>query len=97
MYQGYYPVFKLNMENSFMPHPLVDQLRFTRSEFMRAVKGISDEDAHIIPRYMDEPEKYHRNQPWSYPKEHMISTPANLERDRDLMEEIANAIKVRQH
>lgn len=28
-----------------MPHPLVDQLRFTRSEFMRAVKGISDEDA----------------------------------------------------
>ena len=28
-----------------MSHPLVDQLRFTRSEFMRAVKGISDEDA----------------------------------------------------
>jgi hypothetical protein len=28
-----------------MPHPLVDQLRFTRSEFARAVKGVSDEDA----------------------------------------------------
>ena len=28
-----------------MPHPLVSQLRFTRSEFMRAVKGISDQDA----------------------------------------------------
>ena len=28
-----------------MPHPLVDQLRFTRSEFMRAVKGVSDKDA----------------------------------------------------
>lgn len=28
-----------------MPHPLVDQLRFTRSEFMRAVKGITDADA----------------------------------------------------
>lgn len=28
-----------------MPHPLVDQLRFTRREFMRVVKGISDEDA----------------------------------------------------
>ena len=27
-----------------MPHPLVSQLRFTRSEFMRAVKGVSDED-----------------------------------------------------
>ena len=28
-----------------MPHPLVDQLRFARSEFMRAVKGVSDKDA----------------------------------------------------
>jgi hypothetical protein len=28
-----------------MTHPLVSQLRFTRSEFMRAVKGVSDEDA----------------------------------------------------
>jgi hypothetical protein len=28
-----------------MPHPLVAQLRFTRSEFMRAVKGVSDKDA----------------------------------------------------
>ena len=28
-----------------MTHSLVEQLRFTRSEFMRAVKGISDEDA----------------------------------------------------
>jgi hypothetical protein len=26
-------------------HPLVDQLRFTRSEFMRGIKGVSDEDA----------------------------------------------------
>jgi hypothetical protein len=28
-----------------MPHPLVDQLRFTRSEFLRAVEGLSDQDA----------------------------------------------------
>lgn len=28
-----------------MTHPLIDQLRFTRSEFKRAVEGISDEDA----------------------------------------------------
>lgn len=28
-----------------MTHPLVRQLRFTRSEFMRAVKGITDQDA----------------------------------------------------
>lgn len=28
-----------------MPHPIVSQLRFTRSEFLRAVEGVSDEDA----------------------------------------------------
>ena len=28
-----------------MPHPLVLQLRFTRSEFRRAIQGISEEDA----------------------------------------------------
>lgn len=28
-----------------MPHPMVDQLRFTRSEFLRAIKGVSEEDA----------------------------------------------------
>jgi hypothetical protein len=28
-----------------MPHPLVRQLRFTRSEFARALKGVRDEEA----------------------------------------------------
>jgi hypothetical protein len=28
-----------------MPHPLVVQLRFTRSEFLRAVHGVGEEDA----------------------------------------------------
>ena len=34
-----------------MPHPLVDQLRFTRREFLRAVKGLSEADARkrILP------------------------------------------------
>jgi uncharacterized damage-inducible protein DinB len=34
-----------------MPHPFVDQLRFTRSEFIRAVRGVNDEDARkrILP------------------------------------------------
>lgn len=27
-----------------MPHPLVDQLRFTRSEFRRALEGVTDEE-----------------------------------------------------
>jgi hypothetical protein len=30
---------------SVAAHPLVDQLRFTRAEFMTAVRGVSDEDA----------------------------------------------------
>ncbi len=28
-----------------MPHPLVDQLRFTRNEFLRALDGVSETDA----------------------------------------------------
>ena len=28
-----------------MPHPLVDQLRFTRSEFIRGIRGVTDADA----------------------------------------------------
>jgi hypothetical protein len=28
-----------------MPHPLVTQLRFARSEFLRCLEGVSDEDA----------------------------------------------------
>jgi len=28
-----------------MPHPLVDQLRFTRSEWLRALDGVSEDDA----------------------------------------------------
>ncbi len=28
-----------------MSHPLVDQLRFTRTEFMRGIKGVKDADA----------------------------------------------------
>lgn len=30
-----------------MTHPLVDQLRFTRTEFMRGVAGLSDADARV--------------------------------------------------
>lgn len=28
-----------------MPHPLVDQLRFTRKQFLRSVKGVSEADS----------------------------------------------------
>jgi hypothetical protein len=29
------------------PHPLVEQLRFTRAEFLRGVRGVSDDDGAI--------------------------------------------------
>jgi hypothetical protein len=29
------------------PHPLVQQLRFSRSEFLRGISGVSDEDAAV--------------------------------------------------
>jgi hypothetical protein len=29
-----------------LAHPLVDQLRFARSEFVRCLEGVSDEDAY---------------------------------------------------
>lgn len=34
-----------------MPHPLVEQLRFARSEFKRGLEGLSDEDAvkRVLP------------------------------------------------
>lgn len=34
-----------SLEPQLMPHPLVDQLRFARSEFRRGIEGVSDEDA----------------------------------------------------
>lgn len=38
-----------------MPHPLVDQLRFTRSEWLRGLDGVSEEDAslHLGPNPMN--------------------------------------------
>jgi diadenosine tetraphosphate (Ap4A) HIT family hydrolase len=49
--------------------------------------------AHIVPRYMDEPEAIRRHLPWSYSKEHMTSVPFDLERDRDLMTKLKHAIE----
>ena len=49
--------------------------------------------AHIIPRYLDEPEAIRRHLPWSYSKEHMDSKPFDLERDCGLMAELKQAIE----
>ncbi len=49
--------------------------------------------AHIIPRYLEEPDANRLNTAWSYSKEHMASAPFDLDRDRTLMVELKQAIE----
>jgi diadenosine tetraphosphate (Ap4A) HIT family hydrolase len=49
--------------------------------------------AHIVPRYLQEPDDIRRQLPWSYPKEHMASNPFNLDRDCGLMAELKQTIE----
>ncbi len=51
--------------------------------------------AHIIPRYLTEPEQYRSGQPWSYPRDVMEGRPFDPERDRELMEKLAEAVQKR--
>jgi diadenosine tetraphosphate (Ap4A) HIT family hydrolase len=51
--------------------------------------------AHIIPRYMAEPDEYRRNLPWSHPSREIDTLLIDLERDRPLMDEIRLAIEKR--
>jgi diadenosine tetraphosphate (Ap4A) HIT family hydrolase len=62
-----------------------------------AIFGNSDPalHAHIVPRFMSEPEQQRMGPPWSYPKEIMDAQKLNPERDRDLMRQIAAAIRKR--
>ena len=48
--------------------------------------------AHIFPRYISEPERSRQRPVWMYSKEELTSRPFDLERDRQLMERIANFI-----
>ena len=62
-----------------------------------AILGNSDAylHAHFIPRYMTEPEEFRKGTPWSYPKEVMDGTPFDYERDKNLIAQLAEAIKAR--
>ncbi len=62
-----------------------------------AIFGNSDPalHAHIIPRYLSEPEAMRLGPPWSYPKEVMDGRMFDAERDRELMRRIAEAIQER--
>lgn len=59
-----------------------------------AIFGNSDSylHAHIIPRYLSEPEEYLRNTPWSYPQDYIQSRQFEISRDKELMLKIANKI-----
>ena len=51
--------------------------------------------AHIVPRYLTEPEKLRTGPPWCYPKKLMDAAVFDLERDKELMWQIASAIQKR--
>ena len=62
-----------------------------------AIMGNSDPalHAHIVPRYMSEPEHIRKHLPWSYPQAVMDDRPFDAGRDQDLMTKLAEAIKKR--
>ena len=62
-----------------------------------AILGNSDAflHAHIVPRYTTEPGELRKGLPWSYPKEIMDSVLFDYSRDKDLIAQLAEAIKVR--
>ena len=51
--------------------------------------------AHIVPRYMAEPEKFRKKLPWSYPLKMANSVPFDYARDEKLMKQIAASIRKR--
>ena len=51
--------------------------------------------AHIVPRYLTEPEEIRRGLPWSYPKEVMNANLLDPKRDGELIGRLAKAIKQR--
>jgi len=62
-----------------------------------AIMGNSDPvlHAHIVPRYMSEPEYIRKHLPWSYPQAFMDERLFDYERDQELMTNLAEAIKKR--
>ncbi len=51
--------------------------------------------AHIMPRYLDEPLEYRVGPAWNYPKDQFRQRAFDPGRDRELMEQIAAAIRRR--
>lgn len=51
--------------------------------------------AHIVPRYLDEPEDLRKLPPWFYPNSEDPATQIDYERDRPLMANLTHAIQKR--
>ena len=62
-----------------------------------AIMGNSDQvlHSHIVPRYLNEPDRFRENTPWSYPQETTDARLFDYDRDKDLMLQIKNTIKKR--
>jgi diadenosine tetraphosphate (Ap4A) HIT family hydrolase len=60
-----------------------------------AIMGNSDPalHAHIVPRYMSEPEQIRKHLPWSYPQEFMTDRLFDYDRDQELIVKLADAIR----
>jgi diadenosine tetraphosphate (Ap4A) HIT family hydrolase len=51
--------------------------------------------AHVFPRYISEPEELRQGPAWRYDREYRLSVKFDAERDRELMQAIAQAIRRR--
>jgi diadenosine tetraphosphate (Ap4A) HIT family hydrolase len=62
-----------------------------------AILGNSDPylHAHIVPRYMSEPDEIRRGLPWSYPNAVLGTALFDAERDKELIARLAGAIQRR--
>jgi diadenosine tetraphosphate (Ap4A) HIT family hydrolase len=62
-----------------------------------AIAGNTDPflHAHIVPRYLAEPDAFRKGLPWSYPQADIDSQKFNYERDEPLMAKLRQAIQKR--
>jgi diadenosine tetraphosphate (Ap4A) HIT family hydrolase len=51
--------------------------------------------AHVFPRYMSEPEDLRKGPAWRYDREYRLSVKFDAERDKELMQHLAQAIRRR--
>jgi diadenosine tetraphosphate (Ap4A) HIT family hydrolase len=60
-----------------------------------AIMGNADQvlHAHIVPRYLTEPDEMRSGTPWSYPQETMDTILFDFERDKDLIIQLGLTIR----